>query len=181
MQFLLLNNKPLLYTFRILLGSLIVWWSLDYVNDDKKIWAVISVIVVSDPDFGLVRASAISRVVNTLVGCAIGLLFMYVGGVNVYVLILALAVSVLISTSFKNYPVSWKLAPTTVAFIIIPAITGNENWELAMQIALERTCEILYGCFVAFAVGLILFGVRNRIEKSQVMQPAKSEAENTSE
>jgi uncharacterized membrane protein YccC len=168
MRVVFLNNKPLLYTFRILLGTLIVWWSLNFVNDDKKIWAVISVIVVSDPDFDAVRSTAISRVVNTIVGCLIGLTFMYAGGVNIYTLIAALTVSVLLSTSFKNYPVSWKLAPTTVAIIIIPAITGHEEYKLAMQVALERTAEILYGCFVAFSLGFILFGIRNRFEKKRM-------------
>jgi uncharacterized membrane protein YccC len=175
MRMVFLNNKPLLYTFRILLGTLIVWWSLNFVNDDKKIWAVISVIVVSDPDFDMVRSTAMSRVVNTLVGCFIGLLFMYVGGVNIYTLMLAITVAVLLSTSFKNYPVSWKLAPTTVAIIIIPAITGNEEYKMAMQIAVERTAEILYGCFVAFSLGLILFGMRKRFEKKQLRKQAEAE------
>jgi hypothetical protein len=31
-----------------------------------------------DPDFDTVRVSAFSRIMNTIIGCAIGLIFMYV-------------------------------------------------------------------------------------------------------
>ncbi|MBA3647104.1 MAG: FUSC family protein [Chitinophagales bacterium] len=165
MRSILFNNKSLLYSFRILLGSLIVWWSLNCLHDNKKIWAVISVIVVSDPDFDTLRVSAISRIVNTLMGCLIGLLFMYIAGINLWSLMTAITVSVLISTSFKKYPSSWKLAPATVAILMVPAITDKENWLLAMQVAMDRTGEILYGCFVALMLGIILTSIRKRLEE----------------
>ena len=165
MRILILHNKSLLYTFRILTGIAIVWSSLGYLNDDKKIWALISVIVVSDPDFDTLRISAASRIVNTLMGCVVGLLFMYFAGINFYALMGAITVSILISTSFKQYPSSWKLAPVTVAIIMVPAISGNEDWKLAMQIALQRTGEILYGCGVSFVVGFIFTFIRKRLEE----------------
>ncbi len=158
----LLNNKALLYAFRILLGGVIVWWSLDYVGDDKKIFAIISVIVVSEPDIALLRQSATSRIINTLIGSALGLVFMLFMGINYWSLIMAVAFSVLISTSFKKYPTSWKLAPVTVVIIIIPAITEHENYKLAMQVALERTGEVLYGSLVAFVLGLLFSFLRTR-------------------
>jgi uncharacterized membrane protein YccC len=163
MKQFLLQHKPSLYVIRIILGCLVVWFSLDYFSDSKKIWALISVIVVSDPDFDAVRVSAISRIVNTLLGCVTGLLFMYVGGINVYSLVGAIAVSVLISTTFKRYPASWKLAPGTVAIVIVPAITDKEPYAVAIQVALLRTGEILYGCVVAFAIAVILTAIRKRL------------------
>jgi uncharacterized membrane protein YccC len=155
-NFFSFNNKSLLYAFRIVLGCSIVWWTLLQVKDSKEIWAFISVIVVSDPDFDNVRSSTISRVVNTVTGCALGLLFIYVAGVNFWSLIAAITVSVIISTSFKNYPSSWKLAPTTVAIVMIPAIVENAPWREAMQIALARTGEVLYGCLIAFLLAWLL-------------------------
>ncbi len=150
------NNKSLLYAFRIVLGCSIVWWTLQQVKDSKEIWAFISVIVVSDPDFDNVRNSTISRVVNTVTGCILGLLFIYIAGVTFWSLIAAISVSVIISTSFKNYPASWKLAPTTVAIVMIPAIVEHAPWREAMQIALARTAEVLYGCLIAFLLAWLL-------------------------
>jgi len=154
MRYLILNNRSLLYAFRIVIGCLIVWWSLNFAGDEKKIYAIISVIVVSEPDPDLLRVSVVSRIINTLIGCALGLLFMFIAGINVWSLLTAIVISVLISTSFKNYPASWKLAPVTVAIIVIPAITGHEDYHLAMQVALERTGEVLYGSLVALLLGL---------------------------
>jgi uncharacterized membrane protein YccC len=122
----------------------------------SKIFAIISVIVVSEPDPDLLRQSAVSRIINTVIGGALGLLGMYLLGINLWSLMVALTLSVLISTSFKNYPASWKLAPATAAIIIVPAITGHENYKLAMQVALERTGEVMYGCLVAFLLGVVL-------------------------
>ena len=156
MRLSFLNNKPLLYASRIISGCLIVWWSLDAVGATSKIFALISVIVVSEPDPDLLRQSAVSRILNTIIGGALGLLGMYLLGINLLSLIVALTLSVLISTSFKNYPTSWKLAPATAAIVIVPAITAHENYKLAMQVALERTGEVMYGCLVAFVLGLAL-------------------------
>jgi hypothetical protein len=66
------------------------------------------------------------------------------------------------STSFKNYPSSWKLAPSTVAIIMIPSISESIAWKEAMQISLARTGEVLYGTLVAFVLGIILSSIRKK-------------------
>ena len=151
-----------MYPFRILLGCTIVWWSLYYLHDSRKIWAVISVIVVTDPDIDTLRIGTVSRIVNTLVGCLTGLLFIYVAGVNFWSLMAAIMVSVLLSTSFKNYPSSWKLAPSTVAIIMVPSISEYITWQAAMEVALARTGEVLYGTLVAFLLGVALSTIRKK-------------------
>jgi len=156
------NNKSLLYAFRIVLGCSIVWWTLLQIQDSKEIWAFISVIIVSDPDFDNVRSATVTRIVNTVVGCLLGLLFIYVLGVNFWSLIVAITVSVFISTSFKNYPTSWKLAPVTVAIVMIPAIVEHAPWRQAMQVALARTAEVLYGCLIAFLLAWLLKLIEHR-------------------
>jgi uncharacterized membrane protein YccC len=163
MRYLILHNKSLLYAFRIVIACLVVWWSLDAVGAATKIFALISAIVVSEPDPDLLRQSAVSRIINTVIGGALGLLSMLLLDINLWSLIIAITISVLISTSFKNYPTSWKLAPATVAIIIVPAITGHEEYKLAMQVALERTAEVMYGCLVAFLLGLVLNFWRSKL------------------
>lgn len=162
MAFFSFSNKSLVYPFRILLGCSIVWWSLYYLHDSKKIWAVISVIVVTDPDIDTLRAGTISRIVNTLVGCITGIAFIYIAGINFWSLMGAITMSVLLSTSFKNYPSSWKLAPSTVAIIMVPSISINTTWQEAMEVSLARTAEVLYGTLVAFLLGITLSYIRKK-------------------
>jgi uncharacterized membrane protein YccC len=162
MAFFSFSNRSLVYPFRILLGCSIVWWSLYYLHDSKKIWAVISVIVVTDPDIDALRTATISRIVNTLVGCITGIAFIYFAGVNFWSLMGAVTISVLLSTSFRNYPSSWKLAPSTVAIIMVPSISVNITWQDAMEVSLTRTAEVLYGTLVAFLLGVALSYIRKK-------------------
>jgi uncharacterized membrane protein YccC len=159
------NRISLSYATRIVLGCIITWWSLYYIHDTKKIWALISVIVISDPDFRNIRTAIISRIINTLTGCILGLLFIYLAGVTFWSLMAAIAMAVIISTTFKNYPSSWKLAPTTVVIVMMPAIVENAAWKDAMLIALARTGEVLYGSLVAFVLGFIFASLKKWYEK----------------
>ena len=165
MKFFSFNKNSLLYVFRILVGIIIVWVTLNYFHDNKKVWALISVIIVSDPDFENVRNSALTRVINTLTGCVLGIFFIYFTGVNFISLMLAVTVAVIISTSFKNYPSSWKLAPATVAIIMVSAISESSPVKGAMEIALARTAEVLFGSAVAFVLGLLLFYLEKFLQR----------------
>lgn len=153
MKYFTFNEKAISYSIRIFLGAVIVWWSLYYLHDSKKVWALISVIVVSDPDFETVRSTVFSRSINTISGCLVGLAFIYLFGINIGSLLGAIILSVIISTSFKNYPASWKLAPVTVVIIMTPAMADMITKTEAITFALTRTGEVMYGSLVAFLLG----------------------------
>lgn len=155
MAFFTLNYKGLSYALRILLGCIIVWITLSCFNDSRKVWALISVIVVSEPDYQAIRNASISRVINTIVGCLLGLLFVYAFGIHVWSLMAGITVAVVLATSFNKYPSSWKLAPVTVIIVMMPALVENATVKDAMTVALLRTGEVLFGCFVAFLLSLL--------------------------
>jgi uncharacterized membrane protein YccC len=155
------SNRAIIYATRIVIGCTIVWWSLYYLHDNLKLYALISVIVVSDPDLDVLRDAMISRVINTVMGCLLGLLFVYIE-VSVRSMMVAIGVSVVISTSFKKYPASWKLAPVTVTLVMMATISENVTWREAMGIALSRTGEILYGSLVAFLLGLFFSYIKKK-------------------
>jgi uncharacterized membrane protein YccC len=143
------------FALRIMLGCSIAWWSLHAVHDKSKVWALISVIIVSDPDFNIVRNNAIARFINTTTGCLLGLICLFLIGVNVWSLMTGIILAAIFSTSFKNYPANWKLAPTTVVIIIAPAIFENEKVDAALIFALTRTAEVLYGSLIALGLGFV--------------------------
>lgn len=166
-----INNKSLIYVFRVLLGITIVWWSLYYLHDDRKMWALVSVIMISEPGFDIVRSGTISRLINTVVGCAIGLLFIYIAGPSFLSLIAAIGVSVFISTSFKKYPTSWKLAPVTVVIVMVPSLLDNISLKEDTVIALTRTAEVLYGSLVAFVLAAAFYAVEKRWGTPEMLEP----------
>ncbi len=161
-NFFSINNKSFIFAFRILLGCIIVWFSLYYLNDNYKIWAIISVIVVTDPDIDGLRSATISRIVNTIAGCGIALLFMSIIGANIVALLMAITTSVVVSTSFKKYPASWKLAPVTVAIVMIPSISEGVPWSLSMIVSLQRTAEILFGTLIAYGLGRLISFIKQK-------------------
>jgi uncharacterized membrane protein YccC len=165
MNYFSLKTKSISFALRIMIGCAIVWWSLYAINDKSKVWALISVIIVSDPDFVIVRSNTISRLINTTVGCILGLLCLYIIGVNVWSLMTGIVLSVLISTSFKNYPTSWKLAPTTVVIIIAPSIFSDTLLKDSLVFALTRTAEVLYGSLVALGLGFLYLKIHQWTEK----------------
>ncbi|GGF06326.1 FUSC family protein [Hymenobacter cavernae] len=159
-QYVSFTTMSLLYAFRTVLGCAIVWLLFNWLKLEKMEWALISVIIVSEPDFGNLRNAITSRIVNTVMGCAIGAVCILVVGVTVWSLLVGVTVSVLISTSFKQYPSAWKLAPATVSIVMAPAVMEHAPWREAIATALTRTGEVLLGCFVAFALGFIFSTIR---------------------
>lgn len=154
------TTTSLLYAFRTVLGCIIVWLLFKWLQLEKMEWALISVIVVSELDFGNLRNAITSRVINTVMGCAVGIICILLTGVTVWSFLLAVTAAVFISTSFKKYPSSWKLAPATVSIVMVPAILANAPWREAVTIALTRTGEVLLGCAVALLLGVFFSSIR---------------------
>jgi uncharacterized membrane protein YccC len=150
-----MTRNSLLYVFRIVLGCLIAWWSLSLMHVETTQWALISVIIVSEPDFVNLRNNTVSRIINTVAGCAIGLLFLLIAGVTFTSMMLAITAAILVSTSYPKYPSSWKLAPVTVVIVMAPSIAQHAALHVALNIALLRAGEVLIGCVVAFLLGLL--------------------------
>ena len=165
--FFQLTRNGISYASRILLGCLIVWWTLSYVKDIHKVWALISVIVVTDTNRDALHTAIISRIINTAMGCVIALALLYAFGAHAWVLMTAITLSVLVSTSFRNYPSSWKLAPATVILVVLPSMLENTNWRGSMEIALFRTGEVLYGSLIAFLLGIIFPWTRKFFFRSE--------------
>jgi len=159
-QYVSFTTTSLLYAFRTVLGCAIVWLLFKWLQLEKMEWALISVIIVSEPDFGNLRNAITSRIINTVTGCAVGAMCILLVGVTIWSLLLGVTVSVLISTSFKKYPSAWKLAPATVSIVMAPSIMENMPWHEAIVIALTRTGEVLLGCLVAFTLGVIFSAIR---------------------
>src|SRR5262249_14167641 len=141
------------YGVRICFGTSAVWLLLRSVGDADAdaIWAVISVIVATEPQMQTAVFAFMSRIVNTVIGCTIGLTFLLVAGPEVWVLPLALTVTVLVCTYQVKLSSSLRLAPATAAIIIASRVVEQSRISGA-EVALHRAGEVLLGCAVAFRV-----------------------------
>src|SRR5215813_9209877 len=143
------------YAVRICIGRTVVWLLLrslsDADADADAIWAVISVIVATEPQMQTAVFAFMSRIVNTVIGCTIGLTFLLVAGPEVWVLTLALTVTVLVCTYLVRLSSSWRLAPATAALVIASGVVEQSRISGA-EVALHRAGEVVLGCAVAFLV-----------------------------
>lgn len=156
MQFLYLspNKNALLYTVKILTGSVILWFGLRYAGIAEPYWALISLITVTEPDLTQARLNFKARTINTFTGTLIAGLVLVLIGSNIVALLVAVALAVLAAMMVHNYPANWRLAPTTVVVLMAAAANGSEFHE-ELDYALLRVAEVLSGSTVALLQTLV--------------------------
>lgn len=164
-------QKSFLYASKTLLGSAICWYGLSWCGIQNPLWSVITVLIVSDPDITTTITLARVRVINTIVGCAMGLLSLLVFGYSPLTALLTAAFTVLIITSAKFYPTNWRLAPVTVMILMD---TGRQTVEHEQNIryALMRAGEIGVGCAVALLLALLYTRLALRMHASDAEHSA---------
>jgi uncharacterized membrane protein YccC len=139
------------YAVRILIGCVIVWFVLHRINHPNSLWALISVIIVTEPELSAAFLAFNSRIVNTLIGCAVGLSLLYLLGPSYWSILLGIIVSVIICTNLIRVPGSWRVAPVTVAILMTPSVLGGGR-SAGLAVAIDRTEEVLLGSAVALLI-----------------------------
>jgi uncharacterized membrane protein YccC len=143
------------YALRILAGTTIVWFSLQGLHAEDRLWAVISVIVISEPKFQGAVIAFKSRVLNTVVGCVVALVFLELFGLGSWSILAAMAASVVAGAYLISAHLAWRIAPVTVAIIMIPGMAERSH-TLALHAALWRTGATLYGSGIAVGVAWVI-------------------------
>ena len=143
------------FAINVALATTIVWNVLQAIGDKNPIWAIASMIAASDPDPGEARRLFKCRLVNVSVGSAAGLVFLLVGGREHWILPLALATTVLISSYIVRIKTMWRQAPITAAVVIASAIT-SESSAIGIQQGLHKVAEVVFGCLVGVTISLVM-------------------------
>jgi uncharacterized membrane protein YccC len=142
------------YAVRILIGCVIVLFVLQRIHHSNPLWALISVIIVTEPELSAAFLAFKSRLANTLIGCAVGLSFLYLLGPSHWSILLGIIVSVILCTHFIRVPGSWRVAPVTVAVLMTPSVLGGGR-AAGLVVAIDRTEEVLLGSAVALLITYI--------------------------
>jgi len=143
------------FAINVALGTAIVWHTLRALDDGNPIWAVASMIAASDPQPDEARRMFTSRLVNVSVGCAAGLAFLLVGGTQDWILPLALAATVLVSSYVVRVKTMWRQAPITAAVVIAAAVV-NDSPAVGIVHGLHKVAEVVFGCLVGVGVSVVM-------------------------
>lgn len=110
-------------------------------------------VAAADPSPSVARRMFKARLTNVLVGCATGLGFVIAFGSKEWLLPIALAVAVLISTFLVRVQTMWRQTPITAAVVIAAALVhGSASAGIGQ--GLHKVGEVLFGCIVGMVVSL---------------------------
>lgn len=160
------------YASRIVIGCVLVWLMFHHFIQRNPLWAVISVIIVTEPEINAAWLAFHSRILNTLIGCAVGLLLIYVVGTGPWSILLGIALSIFVCTHFIRVPGSWRVAPVTVAIVMTPGIFGGGRHG-AIPIAVERTLEVLLGSATALVITLVATHLKRLLQRHELTRNDK--------
>jgi uncharacterized membrane protein YccC len=128
-------------------------------NLDQPQWALLTVLIVSQPQSGLVLAKSFYRIIGTLIGAAVALFFVALFAQERVLFLGALALWVGVCTFGSQYArnfaaYSFVLSGYTAVIVGIPAALEANN---AFYTATARVTEICLGIIVAAVVNRIVF------------------------
>jgi uncharacterized membrane protein YccC len=149
-----LRENAFIYMGKLITGSLVVWYGLRAVGIPEPIWALISLIVVTEPDLVLAKRNFRARVVNTINGTIVAGLTLWIFGATFLAMLAAMTVATLIAMSIENYPNNWRLAPNTTVVLMSAALAGTGLSD-EIRLALYRVLEVMTGSTVALLQTLV--------------------------
>lgn len=146
------------YAIRVLIAGVIVWMLLEKIAHVDPLWGLISAVVVTDLKVQSAMNNFVSRLLNTLIGCGIGLLFLKMFGASAWAMLLAMALAIVVSADLVKVPISWRIAPITAAIVMTPAYVAHSP-HAGFLAALQRTWEVVVGSAVAVGVSYATAGL----------------------
>jgi len=143
------------YAVSIFFATGILWVLVHKMAQANPVWAISSMVATSDPAMKQAVLILRSRIINTLVGCLVGLLFIAVGGTKLFMLPLAMAVTVLLASYVVRIQTMWRQAPISAAFVIAASLE-HQSRRGGLVAGATRMGEVLFGCIVGIVVAWIV-------------------------
>lgn len=150
----LYDQLALHYAVRIFIGTAFLWILLQRMGDEHAIWAIISMVFVTEPHMKTAMDTFRLRLYNTAVGCGIGLVALLVGP-RAWILPTGVTLAVLFSTRTPSAPAAWRTTPIAAGVVLTAGLEG-QSWGAGLEIALIRAGEVLLGGFTAVAIAWLM-------------------------
>ena len=139
------------FAVNVFIGTTILWLLLRYLADRDPIWAIASMIAASEPVVKNAMRMFRARIINVLVGCAVGLFVLAIGGTSEWKLPIAMSIAVLVSSYVVRIQTMWRQAPITAA-IVIASVLGEHSKRSGIEHGLHKVAEVIVGCLVGLLV-----------------------------
>ena len=154
-QFLKRDISGVRFAVNVFIASAILWFLLQHLADTNPIWAIASMVAASEPQVKEAARMFRSRIINVLVGCAVGLVFLVVGGSSEWTLSVAMAVAVLVSSYVIHIQTMWRQAPITAAIVIAAGLTHHSRLS-GVEHGLHKVAEVILGCIMGLVVSWLM-------------------------
>jgi uncharacterized membrane protein YccC len=105
--------------------------------------AIASMVAVIDPQLNLAYQNFRERMLNTLLGCVVGLVFLIAGGPNEWNFPVAMSATVLLSSYVVRVQQNWRIAPTTAALTIVGSLANHSRMNGA-QVGVRTRYELTH-------------------------------------
>lgn len=132
-------------------GTLVLWEIFGLAGDRAPVWALVSMVMVSEIELHASVLATFHRVAHMAVGCAVGLIFLMVWRPGLWPLAVACAVSAAVSFYLMHIGGNWRTAPVATV-IVIGAGFVHFTKNAGLHEAVTRSVEVLGGCLIALAV-----------------------------
>jgi uncharacterized membrane protein YccC len=136
------------------IATTIVWFTLQALGIRNPIWAIASMVAAADPEPMEARRMFRCRLLNVLVGCGVGFGTLLLGNSD-WMLPIALAIAVLISSYLVRIKTMWRQAPITAAIVLAAGITQGTR-AAGFESGLYKVGEVIYGCIVGLTVSWLM-------------------------
>jgi len=143
------------FSANIFVATTVLWIIVRKFAGLNPIWAISSMIAASDPVVKTAIKTFHGRMVNSLIGCAVGMLVLIIGGSNEWELPIALAAAAFISAYVVRAQIMFRQAPITAAIIIASSLEKHTKLS-GLELGARRVVEVLLGCVVGVAVSWIM-------------------------
>jgi uncharacterized membrane protein YccC len=143
------------FAANVFFGTTIAWVALREFGGMSPIWAIAGMIASVDPQVDVAARMFRSRIVNVLVGAAVGLAFISVGGSNEWTLPIALSCTVIVSSYLVRIPTMWRQAPITAALVIASGLTHHTT-SAGIELGLTKVAEVIFGCVVGLGISWLM-------------------------
>lgn len=156
------DRRALQFAIKTLLGGgLALWLALRW-GLEQPAWALMTAFIVAQPLSGMVVQKGLARLLGTLIGTIMSVVFMSLFAQTPWLFLLALALWLGLCTASSTllrsaWSYSFVLAGYTVAIIALPAITHPLT---VFDQAVARCTEICLGILCATAASALLWPMR---------------------
>jgi uncharacterized membrane protein YccC len=142
------------FSVNVFLAGTIVWTTLRRIDDSNPIWAIASMVAACDPQPEEATRMFRSRLINVLIGCAVGFGLLVLGGGD-WMIPVGLAVAVAVSSYVVRVKVMWRQAPITAAIVLAGGI-ASESRLAGIGHGLHKVAEVVFGCLVGLGVSYLM-------------------------